>query len=128
MINPNYAANFLGIFSLLTFAIAISPTLIKLLKLPNRHKRAILRTGRYGLLSSVCLGLTHGLLMTQQDNLNFYDLNTYWVFAGGLFAFNLLVFFAFMYSELRSDSKKLSYFSYAALLLLAIHLGQQIIL
>ena len=124
MANINYAANIFGFISLFVFAIAISPSLINLFKIPYKHKRAILQTGRYGLLCAVCLGLAHGLLMTQQDNINFYDLNTYWIYAVGLFAFNLLVFLVFMYTELKSDLKKLNYLSYAALLLLAIHVGQ----
>ena len=127
MVNPNSIANIFGIFSLFAFAIAISPSLIKLLKIRVRYKRAILQTGRYGVLATVCLGLIHGLLMTQQDNIDFYNLNTYWIYAVGLFAFNILVFCAFMYPELKSDLKKLNYLSYGALLLLAVHVGQQIV-
>jgi len=125
MININFIANFFGAFSLFTFAIAILPSLIKLLKI-KESRRAILQTSRYGLLGTVCLGLIHGLLMTQQDNIDFYSLNTYWVYAVGLFAFNIIVFFAFTYTELKSDSRKLDCLSYGALLLLAVHVGQQI--
>ena len=123
--NINFTANILGVCSLGAFAIAISPTLNFLFKLPlNRYK--MLQIARYGLLASVCMGLSHGLLMTQQDNINFYDLSTYWTYAVGLFAFNLLAFLAFTYSELRSDYKKLNYFCYGALILLACHVGQSV--
>lgn len=125
MTNINYFANLFGVLSLFACAIATLPTAIDLLN-SYKHKRVILQIGRYGLLSAVCLGLTHGLLMTQQDNIDFYDLNTYWIYAVGLFSFNLLIFIAFMYTELRLNFKQLSYISYAALLLLAIHVGQAI--
>lgn len=127
MINPNYPANIFGVFALIALAIAIIPALIGLFKAPHHSQRLSLQIGRYSLLGAVSLGLAHGLLMTQRENLDFYNLNLYWVYAGGLFAFNLLVFLAFMYPELRADSKKLSYFSCAALLLLCVHIGQQII-
>jgi len=124
MNNLNYIANTFGVFSLFAFAIAIFPSLTNFLKRHNRWTRTILQAARYGLLIAVSFGLAHGLLMTQQDNLNFYDLNTYWIFAGGLFAFNLLAFLAFMSVELKSDWRKLNYLNYAALLLVAIHIGQ----
>lgn len=125
--NLNFTANILGVFSLLAFTVAISPTLMNFLKLLPKPTRIIFNTAHYALLVTVCLGLIHGLLMTQQDNINFYELNTYWVYAAGLFTFNILAFLAFMYTEFKADLKKLNYLSYGALLLLAFHVGQQII-
>lgn len=125
--NLSFTANTLGIVSLIASLIAISPTLINLFKCSIRNKKVIYKIARIGLMATVCFGLTHGLLMTQQDNINFYDLNTYWVYAGGLFTFNLFAFWAFMSAELKSDTKKLNYLSYGALFLLACHLGQQLI-
>ena len=122
--NIIFTANTLGICSLGAFAIAISPTLSFLLKFSARHRQQLLRVARYGLLAAVCFGLSHGLLMTQQDNINFYNLSTYWTYAVGLFAFNLLVFLAFMYGELKSDVRKLNYFCGGALVLITCHVGQ----
>ena len=126
--NLSLAANILGILSLIASLIAISPTLINLFKFSWKNKRAIWQITRIGVLATVCLGLIHGLLMTQQEEaINFYKMKTYWVYAGGLFAFNLFAFWAFMFAELKSDTKRLNYLTYGALFLLACHVGQQII-
>lgn len=124
--NSNFAANTMGMLALCTLAIAISPSLINICKTAFKPSRALLQAAHYGLLSTLCLGLIHGLLMTQQDRLNFYDINTYWVYAGGLFTFNLVAFIAFTYTELRVNLRQLGYFSYAALFLLVCHLGQHL--
>jgi len=126
MMNLNLAANTTGIFALFSLAIALSPSLINIYKTSFKPKKILLQMARYGLLSSLCLGLIHGLLMTQQEHLNFYDMNTYWVYAGGLFTFNLLAFIAFTYTELKADLRKLSYFSCAVLFLLVCHVGQHL--
>lgn len=124
--NINLTANSLGILSLLASIIAISPSLISLFKLSFNNRRLIWQITRIGLLSTVFLGLIHGLLMTRADNINFYDINTYWVYAGGLFTFNLFVLLAFMFAELKLDAKKLNYLSYGAMFLLACHVGQHL--
>lgn len=128
MMNLSLTANILGILSLIASLIAISPTLINLFKFSWKNKRAIWYIARIGVLATVCLGLIHGLLITQQEEaINFYKMKTYWVYAGGLFAFNLFAFWAFMFAELKSDTKRLNYLTYGALFLLACHVGQQII-
>ncbi len=73
------------------------------------------------------VGLSQGLLTTQQTNIDFSQIQTYWIYAGGLFAFNLFAFLAFSFAEIKSDSKKLNYFSLGGLFLLACHVGQQVI-
>ena len=128
--NLSLTANILGILSLIASLIAISPTLLNLFKFSwkNKNKRATWQIARIGLMATICLGLIHGLLMTQQEEaINFYKMETYWVYAGGLFAFNLFAFWAFMFAELKSDTKRLNYLTYGALFLLACHVGQQII-
>ena len=125
--NLGLTANILGILSLIASLIAISPTLINLFKFSWENKRAIWQIARIGVMATVCLGLIHGLLMTQQEAINFYEMKTYWVYAGGLFTFNLFTFWAFMFPELKSDTKRLNYLTYGALFLLACHIGQQII-
>lgn len=126
MININLIAHTLGILSLVSSMIAFYPSLIGLCKKTYRQKRALLRFAHLGLMLTVCLGLIHGLLMTQNTNIDFYSINTYWAYGVGLFTFNIIVFIAFTFSELKSNFKKLNYFSYGAMLLLVFHIGQLI--
>ena len=127
MLKNNLTANILGVLSVISAIVAFSPSLLNIVKRKINHRRLLLQTARMGLIITVCLALIHGLLMTQLDNINFYNINTYWSYALGLFAFNLIVFFACTFSEVKLDDRKLNYFSYAALLLLIFHVGQQII-
>lgn len=127
MTNISLTADILGVISLIASLAAISPAVINLYKFSSKYKKLIWQIAHAGLMTTICLGLIHGLLSTQLNNINFYDLNTYWVYAGGLFTFNLFAFWAFMYTELKLDPKKLNYLSYGALFLLACHIGQQII-
>lgn len=123
----NLIANTLGILSLLASIVALTPALAGLLKTSFRFKKSLLKLARIGIMATVCLGLSHGLLTTQQANIDFYQIETYWMYAGGLFAFNLFTFLAFSFAELKSNSRKLDYFSYGALFLLACHVGQQLV-
>ena len=127
MISLNFVANSVGILSLTTSVAVLYPTLIKIFKINLNCRRSILCIFRYGLLLTISLGLIHGLLMTQNTNTNFYDLSTYWTYASGLFVFNLFVFLAFV-PELRFNFNKIDYLNYAALILLACHVGQKIAL
>lgn len=126
MINLNFIANTLGLLALLSSIVALTPTLISLFRVPCKFN-SILKFARLGIMCTVSLGLSHGLLMTQQTDIDFYNLETYWMYAGGLFAFNLFAFLAFTFAELKSDVKKLNYLNYGALFLLACHIGQQLI-
>ena len=127
MLDLNLTANILGILSLLSATIAFLPCLIGAIKNKTKQQKILLKTAKIGLIITVGLALTHGLLMTQLDNLDFYSISTYWAYAVGLFAFNVLIFLTFNYSELKCDRQKLNYFSYGALFLLIFHVGQQII-
>ena len=123
----NLIANTLGILSLLASIVALSPTLVSLFKRRCKFKKLLLRLARIGIMLTVSLGLSHGLLTTQKTNIDFYQIETYWMYAGGLFAFNLFAFLAFSFAQLKSDSKKLNYFTLSALFLLACHVGQQLV-
>ena len=127
MNNLNLIANTLGILSLLASIVALSPTLVSLLKRRFKFRNSLLKLARIGIMLTLSLGLSHGLLMTQKTDIDFYQLETYWMYAGGLFAFNLFAFLAFSFAELKSNSKKLNYFTLGALFLLACHVGQQLV-
>jgi len=127
MINSNSIANTAGILSLLSSIAMFSPTLIDLFRVNFNRQRLAANISRFSLLLTISFGLAHGLLTTQNVNIDFYSIDTYWIYAGGVFVFNLFVFFAFTFSELKRDSTKLNYISYAALLLLICHVGQTIV-
>ena len=119
-------ANSLGILSLIGSGFAFSPAIIKLLKFSRQCKHSIAKIARFSLIATIFLGLLHGLLMTQKEDIDFYNLNTYWVYAEGLLILNLLILLAFTFGELKHNLKKLTYFTYAALFLLGCHVWQQI--
>ena len=127
MLQPNLIANTIGIFSLLGAIAVVYPTATHTLKKANRQNKISFRTSYFSLLITICLGLIHGLLTTQITNIDFYNLGTYWVYAVGLFAINLLIFLALTFSELKRDLQKLNYFNYAVLSLLLLHVGQKIV-
>lgn len=128
MFHLNFVANTLGILSLIASIAVVFPTVINIFKITFARKRLTLQISYLGLLLAITLGLIHGLLMTQRIDINFYNLETYWEYAVGLFVFNLFVFLAFVFPQLKSDIKKLNYLNYAVLLLLTCHIGQKIFL
>ncbi|MCC0176935.1 hypothetical protein I4641_08075 [Waterburya agarophytonicola K14] len=128
MLNPNSIAHTVGVLSLVTSLTILFPTLVNTFKITTSNSnRLTLKISHLGILLTICLGLIHGLLITQNTNIDFYKINTYWIYGGGLFVFNLLIFLAFTFSELKRDLKKLNYFNYAVLLLLVCHVGTKII-
>ncbi len=126
MNSASFLANIIGVLSLIALIAVIYPSLVDVFKINLKYKQEILKISQIGLLLTTTLGLIHGLLMTQGGNVDFYDLNTYWVYLGGVFLFNLVVFLAFSFSQLKSDIKRLNYFNYAILFLLVCHIGQKL--
>lgn len=127
MNNPTFVANTVGILSFIALITVIYPSFINIFKKKSDRQILAFKISKIGLLSTISLGLIHGLLMTQGNDIDFYNLNTYWIYAEGVFLFNLVVFLAFAFPQIRSDIKKLNYFNYAVLLLLVCHVGQKII-
>ena len=122
----NLLAKSLGILSLVGSGFAFFPTIIKIFKFYRQHQESIATVARFSLIATIFLGLLHGLLTTQKENINFYDLNTYWVSAEGLLALNLLILLAFTFPDIKQNLNKLTYFTYAALFLLGCHVWQQV--
>ncbi len=120
--NLNWIANCLGILSLLGFSLVFFPEIANILNYKHNNNRVIFTAAYWGLIIAIFFGLSHGLLMTQKDNINFYDSKTYWTYAEGLFTFNLLIFLAFSFSKIKLNLKKFSYFTCALLFLLGCHL------
>lgn len=127
MIGTNLIANAAGILSLLSSCVVVSPTLTRLFQKDISYKKEVFNICYVSLLMTICLGLIHGLLTTQIANIDFSNIGTYWMYGGGLFVFNLFIFLAIAFAELKQDREKLNYLNYAALLLLTFHIGQKII-
>ena len=125
MLQPNIIANIVGVFSLLGAIVVVYPTVSYSFIGASRQNLISFKVSYFSLLITICLGLIHGLLMTQSTGIDFYHLSTYWVYAVGLFAFNLLIFLALTFSELKRDLNKLNCFNYAILFLLLLHIGQK---
>ena len=127
MISSNVIANILGVLSLISISTIILPTLKGLI---GQNKYQILLNSKIaylGVLITLCLGLMHGLIATQSITIDYYNLNSYWIYIAGLFIFNLVIFILFNFQELKSNGQKLRYINYALLLLLVCHVGQKIL-
>ncbi len=120
----NSLANYLGVLSLIGSGLTFSPALIKIFDF-LQHKQGIVKIARFSLIATIFLGLLHGLLMTQKEEIDFYNLNTYWVYAEGLITLNLFILLAFTFKDLKQNFKKITYLTYAALFLLGCHVWQQ---
>ena len=124
--NLYWMANFLGVLSLLGCVMVFFPVIAKMF-IHSLNKRILFKVSRWGLIIAAFSGLSHGLIMTQEDNINFYDLKTYWTYAEGLLTFNLLMFFAISFSEIKLDRQKFLYFVYALLFLVGNHLSETVL-
>lgn len=126
MIETNFIASTVGILSLISSLTVIYPACIHLSQKNISYRKLIHNISYISLLLTICLGLIHGLLTTQIANIDYSNLNTYWIYASGLFVFNLFIFIAIAFPELKHNFKRLNYFNYALLLLLIFHVGQKI--
>ena len=112
-----------GTLAFINSLMAFSPVIINTIRL-SIDRILIIKIAKIGSLIAIFLGLIHGLIETQKQVIDFYDLQNYWVYVEGLFAFNLLVFLSFCLSELTINMKKLTYFTYACLFLMGCHVWQ----
>lgn len=124
--NLGLIASSWGIVSTIGFGCAFTPAIFKILNFSKIHKKIIFQISYLGLIIAIFTGLVHGLLMTQREAINFYSLNTYWIYAEGILTFNLLIFWAFSFTEFKYSLKKLTYLIYAACFLLGCHVWQNL--
>lgn len=127
MTGTNLIANIAGTLSLLSSFAAICPTFLNLFQKNVSHRKLFCKISYVSLLITICLGLIHGLLATQLANIDYYNIHTYWIYAGGLLVFNLFVLIAIAFPELKRNLNKFDYLNYAVLLLLVFHVGQKIV-
>lgn len=122
--NIELGANYLGYLSIIGVATIAYPALSGIYGRKGDRQRIFFnQLVRWGLIIALGSALSHGLLMTQQENIDFYDLKTYWMYGEGLLTLNLIIFLAFNFSDLKSDLKKIVYLIYALLFLLGCHLA-----
>ncbi|MDJ0572807.1 MAG: hypothetical protein QNJ53_27720 [Pleurocapsa sp. MO_192.B19] len=125
--NIGTTGNLVGISALISFFAAFYPAISNLFPRTINRKKDIFKLAKIGLIGTIFLGLVHGLMMTQKEDIDFNNLATYWTYATGLLTLNIFIFFAFTLSELKLNIKKLTYLTYAALFFLACHIWQQTI-
>lgn len=121
IINLLPTAYSLGIFSTLGFTLTLSPVIISFTNYQICNK-ILQRVSYWGLIAAIFFALSHGLLMTQKDNIDFYNLKTYWTYAEGLLALNFLIMLAFNFTKIQLDRKRFAFFIYALLFLVVCHL------
>ncbi len=122
-------ANFFGFLALISYIATLLPTILRIVfpqirnteicKLLRKHRRQI------GLIAFV-LALAHGWLLIAKRNIDFFDLDTYWVYIQGvatLLIFTLLAVTSNNWSmrKLKCNWKKLHSLTYLAMFLLAWH-------
>ncbi|MGK7899110.1 MAG: hypothetical protein AB4372_37210 [Xenococcus sp. (in: cyanobacteria)] len=109
-----------GSLAFLGSIIAFLPIIINAIRI-SVDRRFIIKLASIGSAIAICLGLIHGLIETQKQEIDFYDLQTYWIYADGLFALNILVFFSFSLTDISINIKKITYLTYASLFLIGCH-------
>ena len=125
--NIGITGNLVGISALISFVVAFYPANANLFRQSINSKKNIFNLAKIGLLITIFLGIVHGLMMTQKEDIDFNNLATYWTYAAGLLTLNIFIFFAFTLNELKLNIKKLTYLTYAALFFLGCHLWQQML-
>ena len=122
-------ANFFGFLALISYITTLIPTILRIVfpqtrktkirKLLHKHRRQI------GLIA-FALASAHGWLLIAKRNIDFFDLDTYWVYIQGiatLLIFTLLAVTSNNWSmrKLKCNWKKLHSLTYLAMFLLAWH-------
>ena len=112
-----------GTLAVMGSIMAFLPIIINAIKIFIDWK-FIIKLARIGSAIAISLGLIHGLIETQKQAIDFYDLQTYWIYADGLFTLNILVYFSFSLADISINIKKITYLTYASLFLLGCHVWQ----
>lgn len=125
--NLNWIANYLGFLSLLGCLLVFTSAIAITLNNKHTNKKLLLRTAKWGVIITIFAGLSHGMLTTQRENINYYDVKTYWAYAEGLLTFNLSIYLVLNFNEIKLDFKRFIYFVYALLFLVVAHLSGTVI-
>lgn len=127
MTNTDWIAHCLGFLSLLGCLLIFCPVIAIVFDNKRSDRQMFLKLAKWGAIITVAAGLSHGLLTTQQDNIDFYDLKTYWTYAEGLLTFNLLIYLVLSFNEIKLNFKRYIYFIYALLFFVVAHLSETLV-
>ena len=112
-----------GTLAFMGSIVAFLPIIINTIRISIDWK-FIIKLARIGSAIAISLGLIHGLIETQKQEIDFYDLQTYWIYADGLFTLNILVYFSFSLADISINIKKITYLTYASLFLIGCHVWE----
>lgn len=123
-------ANILGFLALCSYIATLLPTILRIV-FPQARKQYIpkfLRKYRrqIGLIAFV-LALAHGWLLIHKRNIDFFDLDTYWIYIQGVATFLIFTLLAITSNNwsvrsLKRNWKKLHSLTYLAMFLLSWHI------
>ncbi len=122
-------ANFLGFLALGSYILTLLPTILRIVfpQTKKTHIRRLLLKYRrqIGLIAFAC-ALAHGWLLIAKRNIDFFDLDTYWVYIQGVATFIIFALLAvtsnnWSIRKLKCNWKKLHSLTYLAMFLLTWH-------
>lgn len=122
-------ANFFGFLALISYITTLLPTILRIV-FPQTRKtkiRKLLRKHRRQIgLIAFALASAHGWLLIAKRNIDFFDLDTYWVYIQGIATFLIFTLLAvtsnnWSMRKLKCNWKKLHSLTYLAMFLLAWH-------
>ncbi|MGB7440459.1 MAG: hypothetical protein WA919_05275 [Coleofasciculaceae cyanobacterium] len=121
--------NCLGLLALLVFLCTVLPTLISTGITENTSvwKKHLSKLRNVTWAFTLFFALTHGFVMVTNSEVDFFSLKTYWLYAEGISTLNLFIWLAFTCQERQEGEKKMRYFTYAGLFLIACHVWEKLI-
>ncbi|ABW33411.1 ferric reductase-like transmembrane domain-containing protein [Acaryochloris marina] len=127
--SPPYA-NWLGFGAALLYVVTLLPTILRIvfpsLKETGIPKKLLLQRRLLGLVAFI-LSIVHGYLMIIKREIDFLDIQTYWIYSQGIFTFTIFLLLAFTSNDwsvkkLKKNWKKLHQLTYLAMFLLLWHI------
>lgn len=122
-------ANLLGFLALSSYIITLLPTILRI-AFPKTKKTKIFKfllkyRRQIGLIAFV-FAFAHGFLLVKKRNLDFFDLQTYWIYIQGIATFLIFTLLAitsnnWSIKKLKRNWKKLHSLTYLAMFFLAWH-------
>ena len=121
--------NSLGLSALVCYVLTLLPTILRIV-FPKTKKtkftKLLLKYRRQIGVIAFLLALAHGLLLVNKRNLDFFDIQTYWVYSQGIVTFIIFTLLAmtsnnWSIKKMKKNWKKLHQLTYLAMFLLTWH-------